>query len=283
MAGRDLEGRVVVITGANIGIGLATATALARRGARLRLLGRSADKHAPVVQALQREAGHDDVRFVPLVLDRLASVRECAAAVLVTGEPIHLLINNAGLAGQRGQTADGFELHFGVNHLGHFLLTQLLLDRVVRSAPARVVAVASDSHLRVRGRTIDWEAVRGPTRTYAGLREYGVSKLANVMHMRELARRLGGTQVVTASLNPGRIASNIWTRMPPPFRQLFKATMWSTERGARSTLHCATASDVESGGYYDKHCRLRPPHRLALDDGLCAELWRRSEAWVQAA
>jgi NAD(P)-dependent dehydrogenase (short-subunit alcohol dehydrogenase family) len=280
---RDLEGRQVVITGANIGIGLATATALAARGARLRLLGRSAAKTLPVLAELKAIAGHDAITFTPLALDRLASVRECAAAVLASDEPIHLLINNAGIGGARGQTADGFEQHWGVNHLGHYLLTELLLDRILESSsaaqPARVVNVASGSHFKAR--RIDWGTLTRPTGTMTGMKEYAVSKLANVIHMRELARRQPG--LVCASLNPGRIASNIWQRMPPPFRQIFKATMWSTERGALSTLHCATAPGIESGGYYDKHSRLQAPNPLALDPPLVAEVEQRSRQWVGLA
>jgi len=273
---RDLAGRVVVITGANIGIGRAVADALARRGAHLRLLCRSLDKAAPVVDELRP---HSDVRAIACDLASLTSVRAAAAELLAIDEPLHVLVNNAGVAGQRGVTGDGFELHFGVNHLGHFLLTQLLLPRLQASAPARIVHVASGNHYRATG--IDWEAVRRPTASVSGLPEYGVSKLANVLFSNELARRLAGTQVTSAAVNPGRVASNIWQRMPWPFRPLFKLTMLSTADGARSTLHAATSPTAESGRYYDKGAVERAPSPLATDPALAAELWARSLAWTE--
>ncbi|MDQ3367222.1 MAG: SDR family NAD(P)-dependent oxidoreductase, partial [Myxococcota bacterium] len=242
MTTQDMTGRVAVITGANIGIGRAVAEDLARRGARLRLLCRSLAKAAPVVDELRALAGHADIFTIECDLGSLASVRTAAAALLARDEPLHLLVNNAGVGGQRGLTADGFELHFGVNHLGHFLLTALLLDRLRASAPARIVHVASNSHLGARG--IDWDAIRRTTTSVTGMAEYRVSKLANVLFSNELARRLAGTQVTSAAVNPGRVASNIWQRMPWPFRQLFKLTMLTTAEGAHSTLHAATAPEA---------------------------------------
>lgn len=271
---RDLEDRTIVITGANIGIGLAVARTLAARGARLRLLCRSLDKAAPVAEELR--ALSSDVEVIRCDLGRLASVREAAAELLARREPIHVLINNAGVAGQRGLTTDGFELHFGVNHLGHFLLTTLLLDRLRASAPARIVHVSSNNHYKASG--LDWEAVRETTRSITGLPEYSASKLANVLFSAELARRLDGTGVTSYALNPGRVASNIWQRMPWPIRPLFKLTMLSTEEGAYSTIRAAT--DLEgNGGYFDARSNAQPPNPVATEE-LAAELWARSEAWV---
>ena len=275
---RPLADRVVVITGANIGIGRAAATELARGGARLRLLCRSLAKAAPVVDELRTIAGHDDVLAIACDLGSFASVRTAAAEVLARDEPLHVLVNNAGVAGQRGLTSDGFELQFGVNHLGHFLLTTVLLDRLRASAPARIVHVASGNHRSARG--IDWEAVRRPTASVSGLPEYGVSKLANVLFSAELARRLEGRGVASYAVNPGRVASNIWQRVPWPFRQLFKLTMLSTEQGARSTVHAATSTDVVSGRYYGKRATEEQVSAEGRDEALAAELWARSEAWT---
>ncbi len=276
---KDLEGRVVVITGANIGIGRAVAEVMADRGARLRLLCRSLDKAAPVVADLRTRAGHDDVIAIECDLGRLASVRAAATELLSRDEPLHLLINNAGVGGQRGLTADGFELHFGVNHLGHFLLTTSLLERLRASAPARIVHVASGSHYKARG--IGWDSLRQTTSSITGMPEYSVSKLANVLFTAELARRLEGTNVTTYAVNPGRVASNIWQRMPWPFRPLFKLTMRSTERGAFSTTHAALAADG-TGRYYDQRGKEQPPSAPAQDAALASELWARSEAWISA-
>ena len=266
----------MVITGANIGIGRAVANAMAARGARLRLLCRSLDKAAPVVEELRSQTS--DVVAIACDLGRLASVREAAAELLARDEPLHLLINNAGVGGQRGVTADGFELHFGVNHLGHFLLTTLLLERLRASAPARIVHVASGSHFKARG--IDFESLRQPTTSVTGMPEYAVSKLANVLFTAELARRLEGTAVTTCSVNPGRVASNIWQRMPWPIRPLFKLTMLSTEQGAYSTTHAATDATGANGSYYDKRGTEQPPSLPAQDAALASELWARSAEWT---
>ena len=270
---RDLEGKIVAITGANIGIGRAVAEQLAARGASLRLLCRSLDKAEPVVAALKLQT---DVVAIACDLGSLASVREAAAALLARDEPLHVLINNAGVGGQKGTTAEGFELHFGVNHLGHFLLTNLLIDRLKASAPARIVHVASGSHYKARG--IDWEAVQRTTATVSGFPEYTVSKLANVLFSSELARRLEGSGVTSYAVNPGRIATNIWQRVPWPIRPLFKMTMWSSERGAYSTTRAATDLDG-SGGYFDKHAALQAPSMPARNSRLASELWSRSEQW----
>jgi retinol dehydrogenase 12 len=276
---RDLADRVVVITGANIGIGLAVADQLAARGARLRLLCRSLDKATPVVEALRARAGHDDIVAIACDLGSLASIETAAAQLLARDEPLHVLVNNAGVAGQRGLTADGFELHFGVNHLGHFLLTQRLLDRLRQSAPARIVHVASNNHYRASG--IDWVAVRQSTASVSGLPEYGVSKLANVACSIELARRLAGTNVSSSAVNPGRVASNIWKRLPWPIRPLFKLTMLSTAEGATSTLHAATSPAAESGRYFDRNGVDREASAIARDPRFAAELWERSVEWTR--
>jgi NAD(P)-dependent dehydrogenase (short-subunit alcohol dehydrogenase family) len=275
---RDLEGRVVVITGANIGIGRAVAESLAARGARLRLLCRSLDKAAPVVETLRSHS--DDVLAIACDLGRLASVRAAAAELLARDEPLHVLVNNAGVGGQRGLTADGFELHFGVNHLGHFLLTTLLLDRLRASAPARIVHVASGSHYKARG--IDWDQLRQPTSSISGLPEYCVSKLSNVLFSAELARRLESTNVTTYAVNPGRVASNIWQRVPWPIRPLFELTMLSTQQGAHSTIRAATDLDG-NGAYYDKRANVQPASAPGRDAALAAELWERSATWVASA
>ena len=278
---RDLAGRHFLVSGANTGIGLSTARELLRRGGRVLVACRSEDKTRPVLEALRAEISGAQVDFVPLDLGDLDSVRACAARVLALGEPLHVLINNAGLAGQRGLTKSGFELAFGTNHLGTFLLTSLLTDKLLASAPARVVNVASTAHFSARG--IDWESLRKPTRTVSGTREYAVSKLCNVLHARELGRRLAGKGVTTYSLHPGVIASDVWRRVPWPIRPMIKLFMQSPEQGARTSLYCATAPELsgETGRYYD-HCQARPASALADDAALAAELWRRSEAWTAA-
>ena len=274
----DLEGRVVLITGANTGIGRVTAETLARRGARVWLACRSEAKTRPVLDAIGAAGG--DARYLPLDLGELTSVRRAAQTFLASGDALHVLLNNAGLAGQRGLTKDGFELHFGTNHLGHFLLTTLLLPRLVDSGPARVVNVSSKASFRTSG--IDFEVLRRPTATYAGVREYAVSKLANVLFTKELARRVDAAKVTTYALHPGVIASDIWRRIPQPFRWLGTRSMLSTEEGARTSLYCATSPEVatQTGLYYDS-CREKTPNAAADDVALAKRLWEESERWVK--
>lgn len=278
----SLEGRVALVTGANTGIGLVTARELVRAGARVFIACRSEEKARPAIEQIRAETGKG-AELLPLDLADLASVRRCAEAFLAQGLPLHLLVNNAGLAGSRGFTKSGFELAFGVNHLGHFLLTKLLLDAVKdaakRTGAARIVTVASKAHYRAKG--IDWDAVRKPTATITALREYGVAKLANVLFSAELGRRLAGTGVTTYSLHPGVVASDVWRSVPWPIRPLLKASMLTTEQGAETTLYCATSPQCasETGLYYDSS-RAVTPGKAAQDPALAAELWRRSEEWV---
>jgi len=274
-----LDGRVALVTGANTGIGLVTARELARRGAHVFIACRTLERAQPAVETIRAAAGSAQVEALALDLGDFASVRQCSTSFLARGLPLHLLVNNAGLAGSRGFTASGFELAFGVNHMGHFLLTQLLLERLRASAPARIVTVASRAHTRTDG--IDWDALRRPTRTRTGIYEYAVSKLANVWFSAELGRRLMGSGVHTYALHPGVVASDVWRSVPWPFRSLIKLRMISTEEGAQTTLFCATdpACASETGLYYDK-CRLRTPSTLGQDANLARMLWQRSEAWL---
>jgi len=267
----DLAGRTFLVTGANAGIGYATAAELARRGGRVYLGARSTARGEQAVTAIKATTGSDQVRLLNLDLSDLACVRRAAQTVLDSGEPLHVLINNAGVGGVRGRTADGFEIHFGVNHLGHFALTQALLPLLTESAPARIVNVASDSHYQAKG--IDFDALRHRTKGITGMPEYAVSKLCNVLHAAELGRRLAGTRVTAYSLHPGVVASQIWRRVPWPARQIITRRMLTIEQGARTSLHCATSPDVasETGLYYDK-CRPTEPNPIATPD-LAARLW----------
>ncbi len=276
----DLDGRTYLVTGANTGIGKATAHALAARSGRVVLASRSEAKTRPVIDEIARATGNDALEFLELDLGDFSSVRACAESFLARDEPLHVLINNAGLAGQRGLTPSGFELMFGTNHVGPFLLTSLLLERLGQSAPARIVNVASKAHYRATG--IDFDAVRQPTKTRRGRAEYGVSKLANVLHAQELARRLDPSRVTAYSLHPGVVASDVWRRVPWPVRPLMKLSMRSTEEGAKTSIYCATSPELagESGYYYDDCARKRPGK--AATPELADELWVRSCEWVSA-
>jgi len=271
--------RTFLITGANTGIGLATATGLARDGGRVYIACRSAAPGEIAVARIKDATGSSAVWLLPLDLASLASVRACAAGFLARDEPLHVLVNNAGVGGQRGRlTADGFEVHFGVNHLGHYALTQLLLDRLKASGPgARIVNVSSDAHYGARG--IDFAALRRPG-SFTGQREYAVSKLCNVLFTQELARRLDGAGVTASALHPGVVASDIWRRVPPLARHLLKARMLSTEEGAVTSLYCATSPAVatDTGLFYDR-CAARPASPVATPE-LAELLWKYSTEWT---
>ena len=276
----DLAGKTFVITGANTGIGKITARELARRGAHVILACRSLDKTQPVIDEIKTESGNDKIEFVALDLADLASVRRCAEDLLARKIPIHGLINNAGLAGSRGTTKDGFELTFGTNHLGHYLFTRMLLDRIKQSGPARIVNVASASHYQAKG--INWDALRAKTKSPTGLPEYAVSKLANVLFTKELARRLEGSKVTTYSLHPGVVATDVWRRVPRPFRWVMKKFMVTPEEGAQTSIRCATAPELasETGRYYDHDGKERRPNKLANDEELAKQLWTKSAEWT---
>ena len=275
-----LQNRVALVTGANTGIGQVTARRLCEMGAHVFVACRNAASGQAAVDAIRAAVAGAQIELLPLDLGDLQSVRACASAFLQRDLPLHLLINNAGLAGAKGKTASGFEMAFGTNHMGHFLLTQLLLDRIKQAAPARIVTVSSRAHYRASG--LDWAALRETTASTVGLVEYNNSKLANALFSAELARRLAGTGVAAYSLHPGVVATDVWREVPRPFRWLMKLGMISVEQGAATTMYCATAAECagESGLYYDK-CRVKTASGMAQDKALAAELWRRSEEWVR--
>src|SRR2546430_8582800 len=206
---RMTEPRTFFVTGANSGIGRALVEALAARGGRVVLATRSEERTRPVLSAIQRRYPAARPHWVSLDVSDLGSVRRAAEAYLASGQPIDVLVNNAGIAGTRALSNDGFDLTYATNHIGPFLLTSLLLPRLRESPQGRVVNVASAAHMTVR--QIDWSGLeRRATPRRSGYRDYGVTKLMNVLHARELARRLAGTRVTTYALHPGVVASNIW-------------------------------------------------------------------------
>lgn len=273
---QDLTGRVALVTGANTGIGRITARELARRGAEVFLATRSLARTQPALDEIAQLTGRPGAHWLELDLADFASVRACAQRFLATGRPLHLLVNNAGLGGQRGLSRDGLELTFGVNHMGHFLLTQLLRERLLASAPARVVTVASRAHQWAPG--LDWDALRRPTRSLTGIREYMVSKLANVLFSAELGRQLAGSGVSSYAVHPGVVDTEIWRQVPRLLRPLLKLRgLRDPEQGAQTTLYCALQAPQQETGCYYADSALKTPSKLAQDQRLAAELWRFSE------
>ncbi len=279
----DLRDKTFVITGANTGIGRANAIALAERKiGRLVIAARSLERTEPVLAEIRAKNPDGKVELVALDLSDLASVRKAADEVLAKDITIDALINNAGIAGLQGRTKDGFELAFGTNHVGHYLWTEKLLPLVKRAKQGRIVVVSSNSHYQAK-QGIDWEAVKKPTASVTGLPEYCVSKLANVLHANELARRLAGTAVTTYSLHPGSVASDIWQRRLGVFAVLLKPFLITNEKGMRTQLRCETAPELatETGQYYDKE-QPRRPSKYARDEQLQDELKARSDDYVAA-
>jgi len=230
------------------------------------LIGRNPSRHRPVNDNL--EARGVETHLIECDLTSLKSVADAAQAV--EGQ-VGVILANAGVGGQRAETADGFEIHFGVNHLAHHLLVTALADRVTD----RVVIVSSNAHYDSDG--LDLDQVRRSTRSLTGFPEYRDSKLANVLFGRELARRRGFAVHI---VHPGVTATDIWRRIPWPIRPLFTRRMAGPEEGADTPAWACVESALETGGYYARRT-IREPSPQAMSDAAAAELWERSEEWVQ--
>ncbi|MFF4521495.1 oxidoreductase [Streptomyces bluensis] len=288
----DQTGRTAVVTGANSGIGYVTARELARRGARVVLACRSEARGTAAVERLVGEVPGAEVEFVRLDLGDLASVRQFAATYEQAHRQLDLLINNAGvMALPRGRTVDGFETQFGVNHLGHFALTGLLLPRLLGTAGARVVTVSSGMHAVSNIDITDLNSER----RYGRWTAYARSKTANLLFTHELARRLAtiGSDVVAAAAHPGYAATNLQTagakaegrRAAESFMRVGNRVFaQSADAGALPTLYAATAPDVRPDSFTGPALlgwRGSPATswraRWAVDDRAAERLWEESE------
>ena len=296
---KDLEGRVYIVTGANSGAGLATMTQLVRQGAHVVAACRRVTAGEEAVNGIANERGSAEV--IELDLGSLASVRSFARSFLDEHTRLDGLANNAGVMNTpEGKTVDGVETQFGTNHLGHFLLTELLLAVLKASAPSRIVCVSSVAHvgMRKQGGEIYLDDLNFETRPYNGVEAYSQSKLANVLHALNLARRLEGSGVTAVSLHPGWIRSNLVKHTAPawvqnvvmrPFSRFLG--MMSNEEGAQTTLHCLLDDDVpdHSGAYYSQNSIIYPdkkdrpggwpmqsPNPHARDERLAEQLYEAS-------
>ncbi|XP_021406531.2 dehydrogenase/reductase SDR family member 13 [Lonchura striata] len=278
----ELRGRTAIVTGGSSGIGAATALELARCGARVILATRSARRGEAAASRIRRETGNNEVLFMHLDLASLRSVRAFASTFLRQEPQLHLLINNAGVSAG-GTTEDGFSLPFQVNHLGHFLLTQLLLERLRSCAPSRVVIVASSAHCA--GRLHPEALGRPPSGLFSTFQDYCDSKLANVLHARELATREQGTQVTCYAVHPGFVNTSLFRHAPlwlkPLLLPLARLLFLEASEGARAVLDCATRDGLEPlSGRYFTHRGPRLPWAAARDDRLARVLWEASERLV---
>jgi retinol dehydrogenase-12 len=283
MGGGELEARTFFVTGANSGIGRAMVEALAARGGSVVLASRSEDRTRPVLDGIRTRHPAADAQFLPVDVSDLGSVRRAADRFLASGHPVDVLINNAGIAGTRALSPDGFDLTYATNHIGPFLLTNLLLPRLREAPQGRVVNISSVAQMRVK--QIDWSVLeRRTSPKRSAFPDYAVTKLMNVLHAKELARRLADTRVTTYALHPGAVASNIWRSLPQPLQWFMKLFMLSNEAGARTPLYCATAPELKTstGRYYERG-REVPANPLANDAALAKELWERTEAAIAGA
>jgi NAD(P)-dependent dehydrogenase (short-subunit alcohol dehydrogenase family) len=280
-----MDGRVVLITGGNAGIGKETAVALASMGARVVFTARDEARGSDARTEIRTRSGSDEVEVMPLDLARFASVRDFAKRWGDEHDQLDVLVNNAGLIlNSRRQTDDGYEMTFQVNHLGPFLLTQLLRDQLVAGDDARVVNVASDAHSSAR-RGLDFDDLQS-TRHYRGFRVYGKTKLANILFTRELARRWADTGVTANAVHPGFVASSFGRdgdtgRFGALLFPLLKPFALSPEQGARTQVYVASAPELAgiTGGYWVKSAPATPS-AAAQDDAAAARLWQVSEELV---
>jgi retinol dehydrogenase-14 len=272
----QLAGRRIVVTGGTHGIGLACAVQLARAGAKVVITGRDPGRLAHAA-ATVGAGGPPPETFVGDFAS-LASVRALAEALLRDGQPIHVLVNNAGSVFEaRTTSVDGHESTWAVNHLAPFLLTNLLLERLVASAPARIVNVASGSHYRGTMDLADPGYANGGWSTMAA---YERSKLANVLFTRALAKRLAGRGVTVNAVHPGTVATNIWSHAPGwirPILNLGRRFMYTVEQGAEPLTRLASAADVaERSGAYFNRLEERRGAALSQDEALAERLWVES-------
>ncbi len=304
---RDLSGKRYIVTGANSGIGLVTARQLAKQGAEVILACRRVSEAEARIEELRAELPKALLHARELDLGSLASVNAFADAFLADFDRLDGLINNAGVMNTpKGTTVDGFETQLGINHVGHFALTERLLDLLKRSAPSRVVIVSSCYHDRAMGREgdIHLDDLHYERRPYDGWEAYAQSKLANVLHARALAKRLEGTGVTAVSVHPGWVRTNLarnsmplWVQnylLRPVFGLVGMIEPWE---GAQTTLHAILDDTVakHSGAYFsqlgiyrDKRSKaggwpLESPNPKAHDDALAEALWVATERMIANA
>jgi NAD(P)-dependent dehydrogenase (short-subunit alcohol dehydrogenase family) len=278
-------GATVVVTGANAGVGFETAAGLVDLGARVVLTARDEAKGGNAVDRIRARGGPGTVEAAPLDLASFASIRRFAREVAPGLGRLDVLVNNAGLVQlDHTVTEDGFETTFGVNHLGHFLLTTLLLDQLRSSVPARVVVVASTAHRSARN-GLDFDDLQAE-RGYSPIGAYNRSKLANIYFTRELARRLAGSGVTANSLHPGFVASRLGRDgdgglLGDIAMTLGRPFAISPARGARTSIYLASDPAVaDITGKYFARCREARPARVATDDDAARRLWSVSEELV---
>lgn len=273
-----IDGKVVIVTGGTNGLGFETARNLAERGGRIYLAARDEKKGVEAAETITRSTGNRNVKFIQLDLGSLKKIHQFSKTFHALENRLDILINNAGLATYGNRTEDGFEMNMGVNHLGHFLLTNLLLDVLKASAPSRIVVVSSLAHFVgvIMPNNLNSEIY------FPGIiQAYGNSKLANVLFARELSKRLRNTRVTVNSLDPGFSMSSLGQNLPLPLRFFFELLQQAFGRNAEyaSQTHVMLAIDpsvTNVSGKYFSDCVQQDPSRFARDETVARWLWDES-------
>ena len=271
--------KTALVTGANTGIGKEIALSLASKGIKVFIASRSYDKTLPVIQAVEKMYGAQKCKWLSLDLESIKSIDSCADSFFEQNVPLDYLVNNAGFAGSRGLTKEGFELAFGVNYFGHYVLTRRLERALICANNARVVNVSSKVHRIVK--KLDFSSLRKPTKSLSGINEYAVSKLANILFTLELHRRYASLQISSFAVHPGLVDTEIWRKLPFFLRPILKLKgMLTPEEGARNVLHCAFVASVTHSGKYFSKLTPSSPSTLATNQELAIKLWEQSESWM---
>jgi len=281
----DLKNKIVIVTGANTGIGFETVSTLSSMGAHVIAACRDQKKGQEVIKKIKSKINKASVEFIKLDLEDKKSIKQFAEEFKKNHEKLDILINNAGvMACPLSKTKDGFEMQIGVNHLGHFYLTSLLMESLKAAPKSRVVNVSSRAHFR--GGPIDFEDINWNTRPYVPLDAYGQSKLANVLFSHELNKRYSEHNITSYSLHPGVIRTELgrhivtgWKKVvfffAYPVYWYFTKDVW---HGAQSTIYCAVAPGLEKeGGKYFSDCAVTKPKPDGENDGIAKKLWEKSE------
>ncbi|GCE07045.1 SDR family oxidoreductase [Dictyobacter aurantiacus] len=277
MASTEMQGRVCLVTGANNGIGKVTALELARRGAHVIMVSRNRAKGEEAQAEIKRESGNEQVDLLIADMSSLASVRQLAQEVKDRYPQLHVLINNAGaMYNKRQESVDGIESSFATNYVGPFLLTNLLLDLLKASAPARIVNVSSTAHKMGK---IDFNDLQSE-KSYRPMGVYGSAKLALILFTYQLAHRLEGTGVTVNALHPGVVGTSFFG--DGLLGKLGKLVMLSPEKGAQTTIYLATSPDVAnvSGKYFDKS-KAVPSSKASYDEQAGLRLWQITEQLIE--
>jgi NAD(P)-dependent dehydrogenase (short-subunit alcohol dehydrogenase family) len=280
-----MDGKICLITGGTNGIGKATAKELARMGATVVLVGRDAAKTARVVEEIRAASGNKNVESLLADLSSQEEVRRLADEFQAKYLHLHVLLNNAGGTFQTRQlSADGIEMTFALNHLAYFLLTNLLLETMKASAPARIINVSSDAHLRGK---IEFDNLQGE-RSYSSFGPYGNSKLANILFTMELSRRLAGTGVTVNALHPGLVNTGFGKNNPGLLMKIMGAVIpliaRSPKKGALTSIYLASSAEVQNiSGKYFVDCKVTQPAPQAADIDVARKLWKVSVEMVNLA